>query len=133
MLLTHLNTHNIFFTGIKDKLKKFIYHINLTRLSKHYRVSILNLFSKSHPDFFYCYRLVILSGILWMPFLFSCNDKSADEYLTEAKLSLKNKTLYTATIDLKNALKAEPSLAEARFLLGKFISIIISITSLDDC
>ena len=52
-------------------------------------------------------------------FLFSCNDKSADEYLTEAKLSLKNNALDTATIELKNALKAEPSLAEARFLLGK--------------
>jgi putative PEP-CTERM system TPR-repeat lipoprotein len=56
-----------------------------------------------------------LSGLL----LAGCFGKSAEQYLADAKADLAKKNDAAAVIQLKNALQANPSLAEARALLGE--------------
>jgi len=60
---------------------------------------------------------------IWIAFicltLFACSDKSANEYLTSAKRNIEANKYNAASIELKNAIKQTPNLAEARFLLGK--------------
>jgi putative PEP-CTERM system TPR-repeat lipoprotein len=56
-----------------------------------------------------------LSGVL----LVGCFGKTADQYVAEAKTALGKKDEVGAVLQLKNALQENPSLAEARFLLGK--------------
>ena len=59
--------------------------------------------------------LVVISVI----FFSACSDKSSDEYLNSAKQLIAKNDLQAASIELKNAIKQTPSLAEARFLLGQ--------------
>lgn len=56
-----------------------------------------------------------LSGAL----LVGCFGKTADEYVTEAKADLAKNDNAGAVIQLKNALQDDPSLSEARVLLGQ--------------
>lgn len=58
---------------------------------------------------------MLLSGLL----LAGCFSKTADQYLAEAKTALGKKDDVAAVLQLKNALQENPSLVEARFLLGK--------------
>ena len=51
--------------------------------------------------------------------LISCSKQSSTEHLASAKAHLANQKYAAATIELKNAIKLSPKLAEARFLLGK--------------
>lgn len=51
--------------------------------------------------------------------LFSCSKQSTEEHIAAAKKSIAAKDYNAATIELKNAIKNSPTLAEARFLLGK--------------
>ncbi|MEO6276417.1 XrtA/PEP-CTERM system TPR-repeat protein PrsT [Roseateles sp.] len=48
-----------------------------------------------------------------------CFDKSADQYIAAAKADLAKKDTAAAVIQLKNALQGNPSLPEARVLLGE--------------
>jgi len=61
-----------------------------------------------------CAAGLALSGAL----LVGCFEKSADQYLAAAKADLAKKNDAAAVIQLKNALQGNPSLAEARVLLG---------------
>ncbi|HEY1132800.1 MAG TPA: XrtA/PEP-CTERM system TPR-repeat protein PrsT [Roseateles sp.] len=56
-----------------------------------------------------------LSSVL----LVGCFGKSAEEYVADAKVALAKKNDAAAVIELKNALQADPSLAEARLLLAR--------------
>lgn len=58
---------------------------------------------------------LLLSGVL----LVGCFGKTADQYLADAKAALNKKDDVAAILQLKNALQENPSLVEARFLLGK--------------
>lgn len=51
--------------------------------------------------------------------LAACSGKTAQDYLEAAKADLAKNDRPAAIIQLKNALQEQPSLAEARFLLGK--------------
>lgn len=51
--------------------------------------------------------------------LVGCFGKSADQYLADAKVDLAKKNNAAAVIELKNALQDNPSLTEARVLLGE--------------
>jgi putative PEP-CTERM system TPR-repeat lipoprotein len=51
--------------------------------------------------------------------LAGCFEKSPDQYLADARADLARKDNAAALIDLKNALHGDPSLAEARMLLGQ--------------
>lgn len=51
--------------------------------------------------------------------LVGCFGKSPDQYLADAKVELTKKNSAAAVIQLKNALEGNPSLAEARALLGE--------------
>ncbi len=51
--------------------------------------------------------------------LTGCSEQSATDYLSAAKTHIKDNNFDAATIELKNAIRATPNLAEARFLLGK--------------
>ena len=62
-----------------------------------------------------CAAGLALSGAL----LGGCFDKSADQYLSAAKADIAKKDNAAAVIELKNALQGNPSLAEARVLLGQ--------------
>ncbi|UUO22032.1 PEP-CTERM system TPR-repeat protein PrsT [Colwellia sp. M166] len=56
---------------------------------------------------------------LFLFVLFGCSEQGANDYLASAKTKLAQQDYDSAIIELKNAIKTEPSLAEARFLLGK--------------
>ena len=62
-----------------------------------------------------CALGLALTGAL----LVGCFDKSADQYVADAKKALAKQDNGAAVIQLKNALESNPSQAEARFLLGK--------------
>lgn len=64
-----------------------------------------------------CKRVV--GTALLSALLAGCFGKTADQYLADAKLALNKKDDVAAILQLKNALQENPSLAEARFLLGK--------------
>lgn len=49
----------------------------------------------------------------------ACAERTAAQYLETGKARLQSKDYRAATIELKNALQRDPSLVEARFLLGK--------------
>jgi putative PEP-CTERM system TPR-repeat lipoprotein len=51
--------------------------------------------------------------------LMGCSEKTSKEYLTSAKTMIGQENNSGAVIDLKKAIKQEPKLLEARFLLGK--------------
>lgn len=51
--------------------------------------------------------------------IFACSDKSSDDHIAAAKTYITQKNYNAASIELKNAIKQTPELAEARFLLGK--------------
>jgi len=51
--------------------------------------------------------------------LLACSDKNSKEFLISAKSKIAAKDYNAASIELKNAIKKTPELAEARFLLGK--------------
>ncbi|MEW6981545.1 XrtA/PEP-CTERM system TPR-repeat protein PrsT [Colwelliaceae bacterium 6471] len=57
-------------------------------------------------------------GLLFITML-GCSQQSSDEYVASAKQHIAADDLSSATIELKNAIKADPKLSEARFLLGK--------------
>lgn len=57
--------------------------------------------------------------ILPVILLGACSEQSAVDYLASAKLHIANDNYETAIIELKNAVRNEPTLAEARFLLGQ--------------
>ncbi|GLX78848.1 hypothetical protein tinsulaeT_21880 [Thalassotalea insulae] len=61
-------------------------------------------------------RVLVLISIV---ILAACSDKSSDEYLNSAKQLMDKQEYQAASIELKNAIKQSPELAEARFLLGK--------------
>ncbi|MFG6428518.1 XrtA/PEP-CTERM system TPR-repeat protein PrsT [Roseateles sp. LYH14W] len=62
-----------------------------------------------------CAAGLALSGVL----LVGCFDKSAEQYLAAARVDMAKKDNAAAVIQLKNALQNNPSLAEARLLLGQ--------------
>ncbi|MDO6445105.1 PEP-CTERM system TPR-repeat protein PrsT [Colwellia sp. 1_MG-2023] len=57
--------------------------------------------------------------LLMVGLLFSCSKQSSEDHIAAAKKSIASEDYNAATIELKNAIKASPTLAEARFLLGK--------------
>ncbi|MDG1750297.1 MAG: PEP-CTERM system TPR-repeat protein PrsT [Thalassotalea sp.] len=57
--------------------------------------------------------------LLLVGLLFSCSKQSTEDHIAAAKKSIETKDYKAATIELKNAIKASPTLPEARFLLGK--------------
>ena len=59
-------------------------------------------------------NLLIIAGVL-----LGCSEKSSIDYLTSAKTHITNSSFTAAVIELKNAIKISPELAEARFLLGR--------------
>jgi putative PEP-CTERM system TPR-repeat lipoprotein len=63
-----------------------------------------------------------LIGVLVGAMLFSgCGDAAPEKSLAAAKSHLERKDLKSADIELRNALQADPALAEARFLLGSVL------------
>jgi putative PEP-CTERM system TPR-repeat lipoprotein len=58
--------------------------------------------------------IALLCSILW-----ACGEKTAEEYLTAAQQNINQQNYNAAIIELKNAIKVEPTNAKARFLLGK--------------
>ena len=65
--------------------------------------------------FYHVVAIVLVSGVL-----FACGEnKTATEYVDNAKRHLADGEFTAATIELKNALKSEADNAEARWLLGK--------------
>ncbi len=60
-----------------------------------------------------------LSIVLLFFTLFACSKQNSTDHLNAAKAHIVANDYNAATIELKNALKQAPSLAEARFLLGK--------------
>lgn len=60
----------------------------------------------------------LLLGILCVCVL-GCSKNTAEHYISAAKLKIEKKETKAAIIQLKNALEINPSLSEARFLLGK--------------
>jgi putative PEP-CTERM system TPR-repeat lipoprotein len=63
----------------------------------------------------WCAAGLALSSLL----LAGCFDRSPEQYLADAKAKLEKKDTAAAVIELKNALHGNPSLAEARVLLGQ--------------
>jgi len=61
-------------------------------------------------------RALLVSGLV---LLAACSGESPDTLLASAKKHIDNKDSKAAVIQLKNALQKDPSLPEARFLLGK--------------
>ena len=59
----------------------------------------------------------VLSGLLMSLLLVACSD-TPDALLLSAKDYLAKKDTKAAVIQIKNALQANPNLAEARFILG---------------
>ncbi|MDT0605026.1 XrtA/PEP-CTERM system TPR-repeat protein PrsT [Thalassotalea castellviae] len=57
--------------------------------------------------------------IIIVGLLFSCSKQSSEDHMVAAKKSIASEDYKAAVIELKNAVKASPTLAEARFLLGK--------------
>jgi cellulose synthase operon protein C len=57
--------------------------------------------------------------LLLVGLLFSCSKQSTEDHIAAAKKNIEAKNYKAATIELKNAIKASPTLPEARFLLGK--------------
>ena len=57
--------------------------------------------------------------LLMVGLLFSCSKQTSEDHIAAAKKSIAAADYNAATIELKNAVKASPTLAEARFLLGK--------------
>lgn len=51
--------------------------------------------------------------------LMACSEKTSLEYMTEAKTLLEQNNTSEAVIELKKAIKQDPKMADARFLLGK--------------
>lgn len=51
--------------------------------------------------------------------LMGCSEKTSEEYLSTAKTMISQENNSGAIIELKKAIKQEPTLVEARFLLGK--------------
>jgi len=51
--------------------------------------------------------------------MFGCSEQSPENHLLSAKQHLEKQEVKSAIIELKNAIKQNPNLAEARFLLGK--------------
>jgi len=62
-----------------------------------------------------CAAGLVLSGVL----LAGCFDKSAEQYVTDAKADLAKNDSASAVIQLKNALQSDPALGEVRVLLGQ--------------
>ena len=62
-----------------------------------------------------CAAGLALSGVL----LAGCFDKSAEQYVTDAKADLAKNDSAAAVIQLKNALQSDPALGEVRVLLGQ--------------
>ena len=61
----------------------------------------------------------MLIYLLMVGLLFSCSKQTSEDHIAAAKKSIAAADYNAATIELKNAVKASPTLAEARFLLGK--------------
>lgn len=61
----------------------------------------------------------VVESLILCTMLAGCFSKTADQYLLDAKAALDKKDNAAAVIQLKNALQENPSLQEARFLLGK--------------
>lgn len=51
--------------------------------------------------------------------LVACSSDSANDYLARAQVAIESSQYAAATIELKNALRLDPELAQARWLLGK--------------
>ncbi|PCI61545.1 MAG: PEP-CTERM system TPR-repeat protein PrsT [Gammaproteobacteria bacterium] len=61
----------------------------------------------------------IFISLFLVTILSACSDQSAEEFLTKAKTAIANGNNDAAIIELKNAIRKKPTVAEARFLLGK--------------
>jgi len=57
--------------------------------------------------------------ILLCLFIAACSEQSSESHLLAAKSHIEQQDSKSAVIELKNAIKLDPKLAEARFLLGK--------------
>ncbi len=57
--------------------------------------------------------------ILLLLMIVSCSDNSPTSHISSAKQYIAEQQLQAAVIELKNAVKLDPNLAEARYLLGK--------------
>ena len=64
-------------------------------------------------------KLTFASAVLITGMLIGCGKQSSDEYIQEAKQYLAENDPAAAIVALKNAVKAEPKSAQARFELGQ--------------
>src|SRR5579872_7215139 len=62
----------------------------------------------------------LLAAVLGCALLVGCNDKSAEEYIRDARKHHDDRQISAAIIDLKNALQQEPKNLTARLLLAQY-------------
>jgi len=63
---------------------------------------------------------VAVAFLLWAPLLASCDSKSAEQYIRDAKADRAAGKISAAIIDVKNALQKEPKNLTARLLLAQY-------------